>query len=119
MMNKGSELLMNVKIFSVIPSNDSVNTLTVPDILPCANSRERRKSKQPLADNGQWLLRYSRWESNPNLRFRKPPFYPLNYRSIKHRPALRPMRYPITSCLPGRPPSCRCDVQSSKPRAKR
>ena len=26
---------------------------------------------------------YSRWESNPNLRFRKPPFYPLNYRSIK------------------------------------
>ncbi len=25
---------------------------------------------------------YSRWESNPNLRFRKPPFYPLNYRSI-------------------------------------
>ncbi len=24
---------------------------------------------------------YSRWESNPNLRFRKPPFYPLNYRS--------------------------------------
>ncbi len=23
---------------------------------------------------------YPRWESNPNLRFRKPPFYPLNYR---------------------------------------
>ena len=29
------------------------------------------------------LCWYSRWESNPNLRFRKPPFYPLNYRSIK------------------------------------
>ena len=25
--------------------------------------------------------KYSRWESNPNQRFRKPPFYPLNYRS--------------------------------------
>ena len=82
-MNKGSELLMNVKIFSVILSNVSVNTLTVPDVLPRANSRERRKSKQPLTIIGQWLLRYSRWESNPNLRFRKPPFYPLNYRSIK------------------------------------
>ena len=23
---------------------------------------------------------YPRWESNPNLRFRKPPFYPLNYK---------------------------------------
>ncbi len=25
-------------------------------------------------------LVYPRWESNPNLRFRKPPFYPLNYK---------------------------------------
>ena len=32
---------------------------------------------------------YSRWESNPNLRFRKPPFYPLNYRSIKKPAGLR------------------------------
>ena len=24
---------------------------------------------------------YSDWESNPDQRFRKPPFYPLNYQS--------------------------------------
>ena len=42
-------------------------------------SEERR---QPIAVSALFLL-YSRWESNPNLRFRKPPFYPLNYRSIK------------------------------------
>ena len=26
--------------------------------------------------------KYSHWESNPDQRFRKPPFYPLNYESI-------------------------------------
>ena len=26
---------------------------------------------------------YPRWESNPNLRFRKPSFYPLNYKGGK------------------------------------
>ena len=26
------------------------------------------------------LKKYPRWESNPNLRFRKPSFYPLNYK---------------------------------------
>ncbi len=25
---------------------------------------------------------YSDWESNPDFRFRKPTFYPLNYQSI-------------------------------------
>lgn len=28
------------------------------------------------------VLVYPRWESNPNLRFRKPSFYPLNYKGI-------------------------------------
>ena len=36
---------------------------------------------------------HSRWESNPDLRFRRPMFYPLNYRSwwrgMKHRNRLR------------------------------
>ena len=26
--------------------------------------------------------KYPRWESNPNLKFRKLPFYPLNYKGI-------------------------------------
>ena len=26
---------------------------------------------------------YSDWESNPDFRFRKPTFYPLNYQSIR------------------------------------
>lgn len=26
---------------------------------------------------------YPRWESNPDLRFRKPPFYPLNYKGLR------------------------------------
>ena len=26
------------------------------------------------------LFSYPRWESNPNLKFRKLPFYPLNYK---------------------------------------
>ena len=28
------------------------------------------------------ILLYSDWESNPDFRFRKPTFYPLNYQSI-------------------------------------
>ena len=31
---------------------------------------------------------YSHWESNPDQRFRKPPFYPLNYESITRRVAV-------------------------------
>ena len=38
--------------------------------------------KQEIANHLVSDFLYSRWESNPNLRFRKPPFYPLNYRSI-------------------------------------
>lgn len=28
------------------------------------------------------MVKYPSWESNPNLKFRKLPFYPLNYRGI-------------------------------------
>ena len=34
------------------------------------------KKRQPMGH----LIQYLRWESNPNLKFRKLPFYPLNYR---------------------------------------
>ena len=30
------------------------------------------------------ILLYSDWESNPDFRFRKPTFYPLNYQSIRN-----------------------------------
>ena len=30
------------------------------------------------------FLLYSDWESNPDFRFRKPTFYPLNYQSIRN-----------------------------------
>ena len=44
--------------------------------------RFTRKRVLPPNKNGGHSrhLRYPRWESNPNLRFRKPPFYPLNYK---------------------------------------
>ena len=29
-----------------------------------------------------WCESYSDWESNPDFRFRKPTFYPLNYQSM-------------------------------------
>ena len=47
------------------------------------NEGDLQSTKAPPADvtDGAYILLYSRWESNPNLRFRKPPFYPLTYRS--------------------------------------
>ncbi len=39
-------------------------------IINYLNSLKRRVKKE-----------YSHWESNPDQRFRKPPFYPLNYES--------------------------------------
>ena len=47
------------------------------------------------------FIKYSRWESNPNLRFRKPPFYPLNYRSIKTSAgvALTPADALVITCV--------------------
>ncbi len=42
------------------------------------NCNKKETANQSLVSD----FLYSRWESNPNLRFRKPPFYPLNYRSI-------------------------------------
>ena len=49
------------------------------------NSNKKEIANQSLVSD----FLYSRWESNPNLRFRKPPFYPLNYRSIKKPAGLR------------------------------
>ena len=34
---------------------------------------------------------HSRWESNPDLRFRRPMFYPLNYRSVNRHKILKPL----------------------------
>ena len=40
--------------------------------------------------------KYSHWESNPDQRFRKPPFYPLNYESIGvRRGVFRPDKKPV------------------------
>ena len=36
--------------------------------------------KQKRMQSKLHIPKYPRWESNPNLRFRKPPFYPLNYK---------------------------------------
>ncbi len=46
---------------------------------------------------------YPRWESNPDQRFRKPPFYPLNYRGCSPSPS---PSLSITPSLPSllRPP---------------
>ena len=40
------------------------------------------KTKQTKNKQFTYTLVYPRWESNPNLRFRKPSFYPLNYKGI-------------------------------------
>ena len=48
----------------------------------CLKGNIKRHCKLLICSAFIGLKLYSRWESNPNLRFRKPPFYPLNYRSI-------------------------------------
>ena len=59
--------------------------------MACPFVKDKTKKTIQAPDNQVLglLLLYSRWESNPNLRFRKPPFYPLNYRSIKKPAGLR------------------------------
>ena len=43
------------------------------------------KQKIPLSAYPESGIQYLRWESNPNLKFRKLPFYPLNYRGRQAR----------------------------------
>ena len=45
---------------------------------------------------------YSHWESNPDQRFRKPPFYPLNYESIPRLVVVcRPEKTVLCNCAAG------------------
>ena len=41
--------------------------------------------KKATDKNNDFYFLYPRWESNPNLKFRKLPFYPLNYKGIFFR----------------------------------
>ena len=46
--------------------------------------------------------KYSHWESNPDQRFRKPPFYPLNYESIPRLVVVcRPEKTVLCNCASG------------------
>lgn len=57
----------------------------------------RERGRGPVGPRPEW---YSRRESNPDLRLRRPTFYPLNYRS--------------TCRLPGRVAQCRTRTRSCK-----
>ena len=56
--------------------------------------QQSTKKAERLRGNTQLLTLYSDWESNPDQRFRKPPFYPLNYQSPLRLPACKSKQQP-------------------------
>src|SRR6266480_4500437 len=73
------------------------------------NSMTQRRSKSAIAEKSSFffnavLMLRSRRESNPHLRFRKPPFYPLNYGNND----IFDFRFSIADCKQQKPPTNSC-----------
>lgn len=61
---------------------EASTSLLFPHVRGGAIAPPRTKKKQPIITMITGCPSYPRRESNPDLRFRKPSFYPLNYGGI-------------------------------------
>lgn len=63
------------------PNGGPVATSPDEPFGPVCGNREKKRVKMNEAMACR-RFQYPRWESNPDLRFRKPSFYPLNYKGL-------------------------------------